>query len=447
MNAVDFNRRKFVLGSASLLSSGLVACKLLGQDPPPVTDPRATSGDDTYEPNWDEQLTLTVGTQKADLVGTNERVIQAAVDYVARLGGGTVKILPGTYHFRNSVYLASGVRIVGSGPESILLKEPSIKKAISADSDWYDQEITLQDAEGFRVGDGVCLQTKNPHNSGTDVLKRTLVAQNGNRFKLDKALRKNYWLSGEPTCASLFPLFSGEFVEHITLENITFDGNLKNNENLNGNYGGCIWLQDCRRISMRNLETRNYNGDGISWQICHDVLVENCHSHDNGDLGLHPGSGSQRPVMIGNKLERNGIGIFWCWGVKYGLAENNQIHDTTLYGISIGHNDTDNVMRNNLITGSGRVGILFRDDCRGKDFWANRNRIENNQVIDSGGPEGVAIDVQGETKDVSIANNEIRETREPQQRIGIRLSALSESITLKDNRIEGFATPLQQIEG
>ena len=52
--------------------------------------------------------------------------------------------------------------------------------------------------------------------------------------------------------------------------------------------------------------------------------------------------------MRNNTLERNGIGIFWCWGVKYGLAEDNKIHDNRNYGISIGHNDTDNVMRNKI---------------------------------------------------------------------------------------------------
>ena len=32
--------------------------------------------------------------------------------------------------------------------------------AVTADSDWHDQEITLVDASGFRVGDGVCLLAK-----------------------------------------------------------------------------------------------------------------------------------------------------------------------------------------------------------------------------------------------------------------------------------------------
>ena len=157
-----------------------------------MSSPRATSGDTASEPNWDERLTITVGNRDADLVGNSEKVLQAAVDAVTRLGGGTVKVLPGTYRLRNSVYLASKVRILGSGAESVIIKEPSVKTKLMADSDWYDQEITLQNPSGFRVGDGVCLRSKD-ENGGQKVLKRTLVARSGNRFKLDKPLRENLW--------------------------------------------------------------------------------------------------------------------------------------------------------------------------------------------------------------------------------------------------------------
>ena len=81
------------------------------------------------------------------------------------------------------------------------------------------------------------------------------------------------------------------------------------------------------------------------------------------------------------------------------------------YGISIGHNDTDNVMRDNDVRNSGKVGILFRDHPQGKDFWPNRNRIESNRIIDSGGEDGIAIDVKGKTRDIQIVGNELRETR------------------------------------
>ena len=234
-------------------------------------------------------------------------------------------------------------------------------------------------------------------------------------------------------------MLTSERTSDVHIENITLDGNKENNELLDGNYAGCIFLQDCNRYTIRNVESRNYNGDGISFQVCHDVRVENCHSHDNANLGVHPGSGSQRPLIVGNRLERNNIGIFWCWGVKFGLADGNKIDSNRHYGISIGHNDTDNVMRNNEVRNSGRVGILFRDDPKGLDFWPNRNVIEDNRIIDSGGADGIAVDVRGKTKDVRIARNTVAETRQPMARIGIKISSIAERIDLVDNAVEGFA--------
>jgi hypothetical protein len=423
---------------ASVAASG----RLHADGRPSVDNPRATDGDERFEPNWDERLTVTVGQKQGDLIGSDDKVLQAAVDYVARLGGGTVKVLPGTYTLRNAVFLPSRIRLLGSGEESVITKIASERIELADDSDWYDQEITLKQAGGFRVGDGIVLQAKNPHDGSSTVIKRTLVARSGNRFKLNDGLRKNLWLTGKPACASLFPLLTSEYTADVVIENLTLDGNRANNENFNGNYGGCVFLQDCNRYTFRGVTARNYNGDGISFQICHDVIVENCHSHDNADLGVHPGSGSQRPLIRNNRLERNNLGLFWCWGVKYGLAEGNRMDGNRSYGISIGHCDTDNVMRNNLITNSGKVGILFRDDSRGQDFWANRNIVENNRIINSGGDDGVAIDITGQTKDIRIAGNEIREDRAPMNRTGIRIAEKAGTVTLDRNTIEGFANQI-----
>ncbi len=436
------SRRRFVAAAGSL-TAGLAASRAFAAAAPAVKLPRATSGDAAVEPDWSERLTLTVGNKGADLVGVNEKVLQAAVDWVARLGGGTVKVLPGVYRLRNAVHLASKVRLLGSGLDSVLIKEPSVSTKLAADSDWFDQEVTLKDAAGFRVGDGVCLQTKNPHHGGTDVYKGTLIARSGNRFKLSKALRKNYWLMGDSAISTLFPILNCEFVEDVVIENITLDGNKDHNDNLNGNYAGGIFAQDCSRLTFRGVTSRNYDGDGMSWQICHDVLVENCHSHDNTGLGLHPGSGSQRPIIRDNKLERNNIGIFFCWGVRNGLAEKNACIENRSYGVSIGHRDTDNLIRDNDILRSGKVGVLFRPE-RGKDFAPHRNLVENNRIIDSGADNGIGVDVQGQVEAITLRKNDIKETRAPAGRTGVRVGPETRDVRLIENRIDGFATSVQK---
>ncbi|MBN9121396.1 MAG: right-handed parallel beta-helix repeat-containing protein [Planctomycetes bacterium] len=444
--AVD---RRHFLGTASAsaaLTGAMTAARAADAPAPPavaaartpVTNPRSTSGDLRHGPKWDESFTLTVGNDRGDLNGTDQRVLQAAVDSVARMGGGTVKLLPGTWRLRNAVYLCSNLRLVGSGPETVLMKEASVTSKLSADSDWYDQEVTLADAKGFKVGDGICLRAKNPHHGGATVIKRTLVARSGNRFKLDKGLRENLWASGTPTVSTLFPLLSGEFVTNVTIENLALDGNKANNEELDGNYAGCVFMQDCADVAVRKVIARDYRGDGISWQICHDVLVEGCESRNHTGLGLHPGSGSQRPVVRNNTIVGCHIGLFFCWGVKYGLAEKNTIEDTKTAGISVGHRDTDNLIRNNTVKRSGQAGILFRPE-RGAGFTGDRNTVEGNTVLDTGGDEAAAVDVQGTTANLVFRNNTLKETRGPAKRVGFRLGKDTKDVTLDGNTVEGFA--------
>jgi len=415
----------------------------LAADAPAVTRPRATAGDSAVEPEWAERFSATVGPAEAEIVGTSDRALQAAVDYVAGRGGGTVQIRPGTYRLRNAIVLRSNVRLLGAGTETVLIKEPSSTTTLAEDSDWYDQEFTLDDPAGFELGDGVCLRARSPSRAADEVVKRTLVARTGSRFKLDRALRENFWRSGNATVSTLFPLVTGEFVTDIAIENLVLDGNRAHNLHLDGNYAGCIWLQDCSRVLVRGVTARNDNGDGISWQICHDVTVEDCLTENHAGLGLHPGSGSQRPIIRNNRIVGNDIGLFFCWGVKYGLAEHNTLEDNRV-GISIGHRDTDNVIACNRILRSRETGILFRPEG-GRDFAGHRNRLEQNQIVDTGGPNAVAIDIQGGTEDILLRSNSIEETRAPAQRVGVRAGSETRNIRLENNRIDGFACPVEGV--
>jgi hypothetical protein len=88
--------------------------------------------------------------------------------------------------------------------------------------------------------------------------------------------------------------------------------------------------------------------------------------------------------------------------------------------------------------------VYFRPE-KNPAFSPNYNRVESNQIVDSGKADGVGIDVQGFTREVHLLKNTIRETREPAQRIGIRLGADTREIVLEGNRIEGVAVPMQDL--
>jgi hypothetical protein len=58
---------------------------------------------------------------------------------------------------------------------------------------------------------------------------------------------------------------------------------------------------------------------------------------------------------------------------------------------------------------------------------------------------GVGIDVRGQTECVSLARNEIRETRQPMSRIGIRIGAKASEVKLAGNRLFGLATEVRDL--
>ena len=61
-----------------------------------------------------ERPTVTVGKENADIVGTDNRALQAAIDYIAGLGGGTVEIGPGEFLMTDSLHLRSFVTVRGA---------------------------------------------------------------------------------------------------------------------------------------------------------------------------------------------------------------------------------------------------------------------------------------------------------------------------------------------
>src|SRR5215208_1553577 len=64
---------------------------------------------------------IRVGIEDGDLRGSDHRTLQAAVDYVAGLGGGTVSIGPGRYVMRNALSLRDHVRIAGVPGQTVLV--------------------------------------------------------------------------------------------------------------------------------------------------------------------------------------------------------------------------------------------------------------------------------------------------------------------------------------
>ena len=385
-----------------------------------------------------EHVSITVGLKDADIIGSDNRALQAAVDYVAGLGGGTVEIGPGTYLMKDSLHLRSNVTVRGQGEATVLRKCDGISSPLATDGDYGQEEITPANPDGFEVGMGVTVSDDNSGGFHTTVA--TIISRTGDAFAISKPLNADCMVARNASARIIFPVVSGYYIENASIEHVVVDGNRENNGPLNGCRGAGIFLYRGSIVHIMDCVIHDYNGDGISFQQSNDIVVENCVSYNNANLGLHPGSGSQRPIVKNNRAYDNGKdGLFLCWRVRHGLFEGNELRNNGQFGISIGHKDSDNVLRNNIVVGNQRHGIFFRNEP--EYTGGHRNLLENNKIYDNGaGGEGCGIFIRGETYDIKIVENEIGDTRpegEKTQQYGIWIESKADRITIRGNKIEG----------
>ena len=274
------------------------------------------------------------------------------------------------------------------------------------------------------VGDGIAIWSSRVH--GFHITVARITGSKGNTFSIDKPLNSDCMISDGAQAATVFPVVSGYHLEGVRIENLIIEGNREHNIALDGCRGGGIFLYRGFGTVIERCVVRNYNGDGISFQQSNDVIVRECVSEHNAALGLHPGSGSQRPTVSHCVARDNGTdGLFLCWRVRHGEFSENVLERNGRFGISIGHKDTDNLLSRNVVRENAQHGVFFRNETLG--MAGHRNRLENNVIENNGKREPAAgIRIRGETRDVVLKNNVIRDTRTPEQRhqrIGIQIDA------------------------
>lgn len=234
----------------------------------------------------------------------------------------------------------------------------------------------------------------------------------------------------------------------VLVESLTVDGNKAHSEPLNGCRGGGIFLFECERITIRNCTIRDYNGHGISFQVSQHVTVEDCLCTHNAGLGIHPGSGSQHPIVRRNRsLENGSDGLFVCWRVRHGLFEGNEIRGNQGAGVSIGHKDSDNCFRGNQILANARAGILFRNET--EPMGAHRNLFEANRILDNGQNEkgaaaGAAIVIRGIHNDLVFRKNTVGRSDSHPGAVGIWAGKHSKGLQASDNEFQNVGKPVQR---
>jgi parallel beta-helix repeat protein len=423
----------FLFTATLLVSAGnsVVAAPVDDEPSPHRQLPKAMHGSMSDRPR------ITVGLRDADITGADNRALQSAVEYVASLGGGTVEIGAGEFLMRDSLHLRAEVIVRGQGGKTVLRKAKCATSLLQLDGDYGEEQITVKNPAGFQVGDGVAIWDKNAGGFHRTVAR--ITGRSGNTFSISLPLNSDCMVSDGAQAATVFPVISGYHLDGVRIENLAIEGNKEENVAIDGCRGGGIFLYRCPGAVIERCIVRHYGGDGISFQQCNDVTVLNCLSEGNAALGFHPGSGSQRPLVRDCVARGNGEdGLFLCWRVKHGVFEGNTLEGNGRFGISIGHKDTDNLLRNNKVIGNGEDGVFFRNESEG--MAGHRNRIEDNLIENNGTKRAAAgIHVRGETRDLILKGNTIRDTRNgdaKKQMIGIKLDEKVGAVAVEGNHVD-----------
>jgi parallel beta-helix repeat protein len=373
----------------------------------------------------------------ADVTGNDNVALQQAADMLSP--GDTLLIGEGTFTIHNSVFIpVDNVVVRGEPGKTILKKAPGVGGKVIDCGDFGEDVIVVAEPEKFKAGMGLSL-TDDRYNSGWAVSVTGVKKIRGDTLFLTHRTVRDYdYINSNSRAENKFPMLCGIDRKGLTFEGITVDGNREENPYfLDGCRGGGIYLYRSTDCVIRNCTVRGYNGDGISFQITDNVKVIDCESYNNTNYGIHPGTGSPNAQITDCHFHDNDqIGFFLCWRVRYGKFSGNLIENNGLYGISIGHKDTDNLFKDNTIRGNGFCGVYFRPESQ--QLSGHRNTFRNNQIVDNGDSKrGYGVYVDPFATDITLESNRIADSGQGTQQYGVYVAKGGGEVTLKDNDMSG----------
>ncbi len=375
----------------------------------------------------------------ADVVGSDSESLQKAADRLRR--GDVLSIGAGTYNMENSLFLPSGITVRGVPGKTILRKARRVESPLVDDADYGDTFLAVAEPEKFHPGMGVAI-VDDTLKAGWDISISSVASVKPPYVIVNPMTVRDYDRKQQHgRIVNTFPILCAIDATDVVMEDLIVDGNRAENDYIDGCRGGAIYMYRVRNVTVRRCTARNYNGDGISFQISDAVHVVDSESYGHAGYGVHPGTGSVSSLVKGCRMHDNGdIGLFLCWRVRHGRFENNVIENNGHYGISIGHKDTDNEFVGNTVAHNGLTGVYFRKETA--ENSGSRNVFRNNKVLDNGNErEGYGFYIEPYTTDLVIERNQIADTRENHrtQRYGIYKAPGAGSVEAANNTMSGHS--------
>jgi hypothetical protein len=364
--------------------------------------------DALVSPKVAEKL-ITVGGSNAVVTGFNNQSIQFAIDAVAKTGG-TVKLNPGVYEIKAPVRMKSNVKLIGSGRETILKREKGVQTKYIIDADFGELKLTVENSDGFEIG--MKVQITDDISSGCwNVSTAYITDISDNIIYIDKGLIRDYRSDKNGLVSNASSVIEALDVENALISNLTADGNRAENFFADGCNSAGILILRSKKVTVDNVHVKDFNGEGISWQITENVTIKNSEISGSGNTGLHPGTGSPFSTIENNDIHHNDRdGLFICWRVYESTVSNNKMHHNGRFGICTGHKDSDVIFNGNHVFNNKSDGINLRGERESNA--PHRNTFVNNIIENN---VGFGFSVNSPAQDLVLKENEFKNSAKSQK--------------------------------
>jgi len=377
--------------------------------------------------------TITVGGTDADIAGYHNRSIQFAIDAIQKTGGKVV-LNPGTYEIKAPVRMKSNITLAGAGETTVLKRDRGVQTKYIIDADYGELKLTVENADGFEIGMKIQV-TDNANNGCWNVSTAYITDIEDNVIYIDKGLIRDYRSDLDGLVSNASSVIDVMDAENATVSNLVIDGNRAENYFADGCNSAGVLIQRSKHIMVDHVTVKDFNGEGISWQITEHVTISNCEVSGSGNTGLHPGTGSPFSVIEHNNVHHNDRdGLFICWRVYQGRVTGNEFHHNGRFGICTGHKDTDVVFENNHIHHNRSDGVNLRPERESNAPHRNtfvRNIIGNNGT--AGG--GFGFSIQSPARELVLKENIFRNSSKT-QKAAIYIYRTGLKPTLVNNRFD-----------
>ncbi len=214
---------------------------------------------------------LSVGGDDADLSGFNNQSIQFAIDALEETGGCVV-LNPGLYTISSPIRLKSNVHLVGYGDETVLQRDKGVQTKFVVDADFGELKLSVESTDGFEVG--MKIQVSDDTNNGCWNVSTAYITDIVNDvIYIDKGLIRDYRSDLNGLISNASSVVEVIETENSSISNLVIDGMRSENYFADGCNSAGILIYKSSRITIDSVRVKDFNGEGISWQITEHVTV------------------------------------------------------------------------------------------------------------------------------------------------------------------------------